>query len=66
MSGYALVRGRYCNIVYDCLDRYMEKPVRNKVAFCWWEGENGARRIYSYSRLYDEVNQLPTPWSAWA
>ncbi len=49
--------GARCNIVYNCLDRYMDTPVRNKVAF-YWEGENGARRVYSYSRLYDEVNRL--------
>ncbi|WP_458011520.1 acetate--CoA ligase [Candidatus Solincola sp.] len=49
--------GGSCNIVYNCLDRYMEMTVRNKVAF-YWEGENGARKIYSYSRLYDEVNRL--------
>jgi len=38
--------GGRCNIVYNCLDRHMETPVRNKVAF-YWEGENGVRRTYA-------------------
>ncbi len=49
--------GAKCNIVYNCLDRHMHTQVRNQVAF-YWEGESGARRIYSYASLFDEVNRF--------
>ena len=45
------------NIVYNCLDRHMETPVRSKVAF-YWEGDNGETRTLTYEDLYVETNRL--------
>jgi acetyl-CoA synthetase len=45
------------NIVYNCLDRYMQTPTRSKVAY-YWEGDAGATRTISYEDLYVMTNQL--------
>src|SRR5947209_5750447 len=45
------------NIVYNCLDRHMDTPVRNKVAF-HWEGDKGETRTITYEQLYELTNQL--------
>ena len=46
--------GGKLNASYNCLDRHMETPRKNKTAIIW-EGENGETRIYSYQRLYRET-----------
>lgn len=47
--------GGKLNACYNCLDRHMATPVRNKTALLW-EGENGETRDISYEQLYQEVN----------
>ncbi|HEX6970862.1 MAG TPA: acetate--CoA ligase [Limnochordia bacterium] len=48
--------GAQCNITYNCLDRHMETPVRDKVAF-YLEREDGSTRTVSYRDLYNQVNR---------
>jgi acetyl-CoA synthetase len=50
------VGGKF-NIVYNCLDRHMDTPVRNKVAF-HWEGDGGETRSVTYKQLYTMTNQF--------
>jgi acetyl-CoA synthetase len=45
------------NIVYNCLDRHMQTPVRNKIAF-YWEGDDGSNRTVTYEQLYQMTNQF--------
>ncbi|MGC2288248.1 MAG: acetate--CoA ligase [Thermoplasmata archaeon] len=45
------------NLAYNCLDRWIETPRRDQVAF-HWEGEPGDRRTLTYYELYLEVNRL--------
>jgi acetyl-CoA synthetase len=49
--------GGKLNIVYNCLDRYMQTPTRSKVAY-YWEGDGGTTRTITYEDLYMMVNQL--------
>ena len=48
--------GGELNASYICLDRHLKGPRKNKVAI-YWEGEDGARRVYSYAPLHREVNR---------
>jgi acetyl-CoA synthetase len=50
------VGGKF-NIVYNCLDRHMDTPVRDKVAF-YWEGDDGSTRTLTYKDLYVMTNRL--------
>ncbi|RQD83486.1 MAG: acetate--CoA ligase [Methanocalculus sp. MSAO_Arc2] len=43
-----------CNITYNCLDRHIESPRRNKVAL-FWHGDDGRSRSYTYWQLLREV-----------
>ncbi|GAC1394256.1 MAG: acetate--CoA ligase [Ktedonobacteraceae bacterium] len=45
------------NIVYNCLDRYMETPTRTKVAY-HWEGDDGSTRTITYEDLYVMTNRI--------
>ena len=48
-------RGGELNASYNCLDRHLEGPRRNKAALIWQgEGENEVS-IYTYQRLHREV-----------
>ena len=49
--------GGKLNIVYNCLDRYMQTPTRTKVAY-YWEADDGATRTLTYEDLYTMVNRL--------
>jgi acetyl-CoA synthetase len=49
--------GGKLNIVYNCLDRYMDTPTRYKVAY-YWEGDDGATRAITYEELYIMTNRL--------
>ena len=42
------------NISYNCLDRHLQGPRRNKAALIW-EGENGEIRTLTYLQLHREV-----------
>jgi acetyl-CoA synthetase len=45
------------NIVYNCLDRHMNTPVQDKVAY-YWEGDSGATRTLTYKDMYVAVNRM--------
>ncbi len=45
------------NIVYNCLDRHMNTPVRDKVAY-YWEGDDGATRTVTYAELFFMTNRI--------
>ncbi len=45
------------NITYNCLDRHMDTPVREKVAF-YWEGDDGSTRTLTYHDLYVLTNRM--------
>lgn len=49
--------GGKCNIVYNCLDRYIQTPSRTKVAY-YWEGDDGAKRTITYEDLYVMTNRI--------
>ena len=46
--------GGTINISYNCLDRHLSGPRKNKAAFIW-EGEPGDSRTLTYQQLYREV-----------
>ena len=46
--------GGKTNISYNCLDRHLEGPRRNKAAIVW-EGEPGDWQVYTYGDLHREV-----------
>jgi acetyl-CoA synthetase len=46
--------GGTINASYNCLDRHLEGPRRNKAALVW-EGEPGDCRVLTYQMLADEV-----------
>ncbi len=46
--------GGQTNIAYNCLDRHLSTPRKNKVAILW-EGEPGDVRALSYQMLHREV-----------
>jgi acetyl-CoA synthetase len=49
--------GGRCNVIYNCLDRHIDTPNKNKLALIW-EGEPGDLRKYTYYELYREVNRF--------
>ena len=48
--------GGELNATYNCLDRHLAGPRRNKAALIW-EGEPGDTRILTYQMLADEVSR---------
>jgi acetyl-CoA synthetase len=48
--------GGELNAAYNCLDRHLSGPHRNKAAIIW-EGEPGEQRILTYQMLTDEVSR---------
>src|SRR6202040_847345 len=48
--------GGTINASYNCLDRHLEGPRRNKAAWIW-EGEAGDSRVLTYQMLADEVGR---------
>lgn len=49
--------GGKINIAYNCLDRHLETPRRDKTAIIW-EGEPGEQRTFTYSQLHAEVSKF--------
>lgn len=49
--------GGKLNASYNCLDRFINTPVRNKAAIIW-EMDSGGYRTYTYQQLYYEVNRF--------
>jgi acetyl-CoA synthetase len=43
--------GSKTNVSYNCLDRHLSTPRKNKVALIW-EGESGEQRMISYQELH--------------
>src|SRR5574340_45221 len=50
-------KGGKLNVSYNCLDRFINTPVRNKAAIIW-EGDDGSYKTYTYQQLYYEVNRF--------
>ena len=50
------VGGKF-NIVYNCLDRHMSTPVRDKIAY-YWEGDDGSTRTLTYADLFVLTNRM--------
>ncbi len=49
--------GGRINVSYNCVDRHIDGPLRNKAALIW-EGEPGDRRTLTYWDLYVEVRKF--------
>lgn len=49
--------GGKLNASYNCLDRFINTPVRDKAAIIW-EADDGSYKIYTYQQLYYEVNKF--------
>jgi len=49
--------GGKTNIVHNALDRHVKSAHKNKLALIW-EGEDGEQRVYSYFKLWKEVNRF--------
>ncbi len=49
--------GGKLNASYNCLDRFINTPVRNKAALIW-EADDGCYKTYTYQQLYYEVNRF--------
>ena len=49
--------GGKTNVVLNCLDKHMNTPVQDKLAFIW-EGDDGAIRRYTYKDVYREVCKM--------
>jgi acetyl-CoA synthetase len=49
--------GGKLNASYNCLDRFINTPTRNKAAIIW-EMDGGGYRTYTYQQLYYEVNRF--------
>lgn len=48
-------RGGELNVSYNCLDRHLEGPRRNKAALIWQGEPNEEVDVYTYQRLHREV-----------
>lgn len=49
--------GGKLNVTYNCLDRFMNTPIRNKAALIW-EADDGEYKTYTYQQLLYEVNKF--------
>jgi acetyl-CoA synthetase len=49
--------GGKLNACYNCLDRFMNTPTRNKAAIIW-EADDGTYKTYTYQQLYREVSRF--------
>ena len=49
--------GGKTNIAHNALDRHVKSAHKNKLAIIW-EGEDGDQRVYSYFKLWKEVNRF--------
>lgn len=54
---YKWFPGGVLNISYNALDRHLNTPKKNMLAYIW-EGEDGEVRTYTFYQLYREVNKL--------
>jgi acetyl-CoA synthetase len=49
--------GGRLNAAYNCLDRHLDGPRRDKPALVW-EGEPGDTRVLTYAQLHEEVSRF--------
>lgn len=49
--------GGKLNACYNCVDRHLDGPRRNKAAIIW-EGDDGTVKTYTYFQLFREVNRF--------
>jgi acetyl-CoA synthetase len=49
--------GGKLNVAYNCLDRHLTTPRKNKAALIW-EGDIGDSRTFTYQELSNEVNKF--------
>ncbi len=49
--------GGKLNVTYNCLDRHLNGPNRNKAAIIW-ESDDGDYKTYTYQQLHYEVNRF--------
>jgi acetyl-CoA synthetase len=49
--------GGKLNVSYNCIDRHLKTPRKNKAAFIW-EGDIGDTKTLTYQQLYYEVNKF--------
>ncbi len=49
--------GAKLNACYNCLDRFINTPIRNKAAIIW-EADDGEYKTYTYQQLFYEVNRF--------
>ncbi len=50
--------GGKLNASYNCLDRFVNTPVRNRAALIWESDDGGNYKTYTYQQLYYEVNKF--------
>ena len=50
--------GAEVNIVYNCLDRHLKGPNKNKLALIWQSEDGQERRTFSYFSLNRQVNMM--------
>ncbi|TGK21200.1 acetate--CoA ligase [Leptospira fluminis] len=51
-------KGGKLNVSYNCLDRHLDSPLKNKAAIIWEGDDPNEYKIYTYHDLYREVNKL--------
>jgi acetyl-CoA synthetase len=49
--------GGKLNASYNCLDRFLHTPTKNKAALIW-EADDGSYKTYTYQQLHYEVNKF--------
>ncbi|MDA8169524.1 MAG: acetate--CoA ligase [Nitrospiraceae bacterium] len=49
--------GGKLNASYNCLDRHLSTPLRNKAAIIW-EADDGSYKTFTYQQLYTEVSRF--------
>ena len=48
-------KGGYTNVCFNCLDRHLDTPIRNKAAFIWQGEPDEDTKILTYLTLHREV-----------
>ncbi|MEE8423490.1 MAG: acetate--CoA ligase [Thermodesulfobacteriota bacterium] len=49
--------GGQLNVSYNCLDRHLDTPLKNKAAIIW-ESDEGETKTYTYQQLHYQVNRF--------
>ncbi|MBF0506275.1 MAG: acetate--CoA ligase [Nitrospirae bacterium] len=50
--------GGKLNASFNCLDRFINTPMRTKAALIWESDDGGSYKTYTYQQLYYEVNKF--------